>query len=332
MEKLKSKKFKIPDIYFISDRNEIKDIPIGLPYVYGNEKDKIHFIQLLEWEVLYQKLVKTGLPFNWELILKEHGYSPTRAHWHNAIYYNYITSDENYDKIIQNEINLLNNVIPTDDFKKYINDCSALINMDKLKTLKLIPDYQNIIEEAVKTNIHNFISFNHNMYNKKLEGMYGGLEFTSPNRNVIILDISGSMTKSISINILLMAKTMSETYYADILITGTKSILYPYEEIHTLNIEDIYNAIGGGNEGEYFKKILSEPKNYKTAIVFGDNDYPGSYSYYKITDEDGKKLCKWNINEIISFHKDYNDKLAGYARWFTTKNIQYIKNWVKYLN
>ena len=74
MELLTSKRFKLPVLYFITDRKEIKDIPIGVPFLYGNEKDKAYFIQLLEWEVLYQRAIKTGLPFNWDKILKDNGY------------------------------------------------------------------------------------------------------------------------------------------------------------------------------------------------------------------------------------------------------------------
>jgi len=79
-------------------------------------------------------------------------------------------------------------------------------------------------------------------------------------------------------------------------------------------------------------------KNYKTAIVFGDNHHPGDRWDNKynndtktISDEDGKKLCKWNVDKIISFHTTSTTNIAGYARWFDTKEIERISNWVKYL-
>ena len=46
MELLTSKKFKLPVLYFITDRAEIKDIPIGVPFIMGNGSDKKYFIQL----------------------------------------------------------------------------------------------------------------------------------------------------------------------------------------------------------------------------------------------------------------------------------------------
>ena len=53
-----------------------------------------------------------------------------------------------------------------------------------------------------------------------------------------------------------------------------------------------------------------------------------------IKKDDGKKICQWSIGEIISLHTTSNYTLAGYADWFDVpnENIQYIKNWVKYLN
>ena len=170
------------------------------------------------------------------------------------------------------------------------------------------------------------------MYNKKLEGMYGALEFNSPNRNLIICDISGSMTKSIATFILLYSKTMAETFYADILVTGSISVVYPYEIIHTLDVDKVYAEVGRSNEGDIFKTLVSEEKHYKTAIVFGDNDHPGQYASKRISDEDGRKLCKWKVDKVISFHKDSSYDLAGYARWFSPKEVEKIKGWVKYLN
>jgi hypothetical protein len=201
-----------------------------------------------------------------------------------------------------------------------------------LKDLKVFPVWLDKIEKAIETNIHNFAVYNPNMYNKKLEGMYGALEFTSPSRNLIICDISGSMTKSIATFILLYSKTMAETFYADILVTGGISVVYPYELIHTLDVDKVYTEVGRGNEGDIFKTLLSEEKTYKTAIVFGDNDHPGGYASRSISDADGKKLCKWKVGKVISFHKDSNTDLAGYARWFSPKEVEKIANWVKYLN
>lgn len=333
MELLTSKKFKLPTLYFLTNREEIKELPIGIPFIMGNETDKAYFIQLLEWEVLYQRAIQSGLPFNWEKILKDNGYKPVYGPQGSPVFFDYKESDVDYDKIEADIIDLSSIKEDNGDFKQYINDCTAIIDTNKLKDLKVFPVWLDKIEKAIETNIHNFAIYNPNMYNKKLEGMYGALEFTSPSRNLIICDISGSMTKSIATFILLYSKTMAETFYADILVTGGISVVYPYELIHTLDVDKVYTEVGRGNEGDIFKTLLSEEKTYKTAIVFGDNDHPGGYASRKISDADGKKLCKWKIDKVISFHRTSNTDLAGYARWFnvSTGNIEKISNWVKYL-
>ena len=98
---------------------------------------------------------------------------------------------------------------------------------------------------------------------------------------------------------------MAESFYADLLITGSKSTLYPYENLHELNVTTIYEENGMDNDQIYFKNLVTtDAKNYKTAIIFGDNHHPGytwSNIYNRnsktISDEDGKKMCKWNIDK-----------------------------------
>jgi len=201
----------------------------------------------------------------------------------------------------------------------------------------VFPIWLDKIEKAVETNIHNFAVFNPYMYNKKLDGMYGAMELTSPDKNLIIVDISSSIPKAVSTTTLLMAKSMAETFYADILVTGKISKLYYYEEIFMMDVEKIYKEIGMSNEQYYFKKIVTgEKRRYNTVIAFGDNNHPGTRWGRKdkiISDEEGKRICQWEIKKLISFHTDNNIELAGYARWFDVpeSNIEKIANWVKYL-
>ena len=177
------------------------------------------------------------------------------------------------------------------------------------------------------------------MYNKKLEGMYGSLDLVSPDRNLIIIDISGSIPKGVSTTCLALGKNLAESFYTDLLITGSKSTLYSYENLHELNVTTIYEQNGMDNDQVYFKKLVtSDVKHYKTCIVFGDNHHPGeswNNDYNResrtISNFDGKKMCKWKVDKIISFHTTSNHQLAGYSRWFDTKDVEYIKDWVKYL-
>lgn len=224
-------------------------------------------------------------------------------------------------------------------FESFIKDSSVYVDVRKIKDLNLFPLWLDKIEDAISTNIHNFAVYNPNMYNKKLEGMYGSLDLVSPDRNLIIIDISGSIPKAVSTTCLALGKNLAESFYTDLLITGSKSTLYSYENLHELDVKTIYEENGMDNDQVYFKKLVSsEVKSYKTAIVFGDNHCPGYVWNNKynidtrtISDADGKKICKWKVDKIISFHTGSSYELAGYARWFDTKNIEYIKNWVEYL-
>ena len=215
------------------------------------------------------------------------------------------------------------------------------VDIQKLKELNIFPIwFTESIEKSVYTNIHNFAFYNPHMYNKRLDGMYGSIDLTNPHRNLIIIDISGSIPKAISTTILILSKNLAETFFADILITGSKSTLYPYELLYTLNIDTIYEENEMDNDQVYFRKLLeSEVKHYKTAIVFGDNHSPcncwnndfNRKSKF-ISEKDGKKLCKWIVDKVISFHVTSNEEVAGYADWFQPKETECIKDWVKYLN
>lgn len=333
MELLQSEKFKLPTLYFITDRDEIKDIPVGVPFIYGKSSDKKYLIRILEYEILYQEAVKTGYPFNFRKILQDAGYKDLKIFdYHHPLYMDYKTeglTDKEFD--IDSKVS-----INKDDsmFKEYIKDSAVYVDVQKLKALNVFPLWLDTIEEAVHTNIHNFAVFNHNMYNKKLDGMYGAMELTSPGKNLIIIDISGSIPKGVSSTCLTLAKNLAETFYSDLLITGTISTLYPYEEINTLDIETIYEVNGMDNDAIYFRNIVSNDERcYKTAIVFGDNHSPcdswqGSGS---ISREDAKKLCKWKIDKLISFHTNGTYNIAGYADMFSPKEVEKIKDWVKYL-
>jgi hypothetical protein len=340
MKLLQSKKLQLPHVYFITDRKEIKDIPIGVPFIYGHESEEKYLVRILEYEVLYQAALKSGYPFNFKKILKDAGYIDLQDfRFQHPPYLEFMTEElleeEEFDAESTKHLSE-----SCETLSSYIKDSSAYVDVTKLKELNVFPVWLDTIENAINTNIHNFAVFNNNMYNKKLEGMYGGLELVSPNRNLIIIDISGSIPKAVSSTCLALAKNLADSFYADLLITGSKSTLYKYEEIHSLDVEGIYQENGMDNDQVWFKKLVtSEERIYKTAIVFGDNHTPcdkwrNSYntdSTY-ISREDGQKMCKWKIDKLISFHTKSTEWTAGYADWFVPKEVEKIANWVKYLD
>jgi hypothetical protein len=338
MELLTSKKFRLPILYFITDREDIKKLPVGVPFIYGDSKIKNQIIQILEFEILYQKALSTGLPFNFKQILLDAGYKDLQDFWYNhTVYIDYATG-EDVSAGYFGEISPIHK--DKSLFESFIRDSAVYVDIRRIKDLQVFPLWLDKIEEAVRTNIHNFAVYNPNMYNKKLEGVYGSLDLVAPDRNLIIIDISGSIPKGVSTTCLTLSKNLAETFYADLLITGSKSTLYTYEELHKLDVVTIYEENGMDNDQVYFKRLVTgEPKSYKTAIVFGDNHHPGSrwrndynINTGTISDERGKKMCKWTVDKVISFHTSSSEEIAGYARWFSPKEVEKIDKWVKYLN
>jgi hypothetical protein len=311
MELLVSSKLELPTVYYVTNREDIKNIPIGIPYIFGDKVNYNAVVKLLEYEVLYQSAKKTGLPFKFKKILEEQGYT----------------------KLKQVKVNESTTV------QDYISDISWYVNIEKLKDLNLFPVwYIDNLEKAIEVNITNYALYDYNLYNKKLDGCYGDLVFTPPVKNLVIIDISSSIPESISATVLTLCKNLAESFYADVLITGSKSTLYEYENLWKLDINTIYKENGVDNDQVYFKELLSVPRTYNNCIVFGDYHNPGmewNNQYNKgtkyISTEEGKELCQWNINKVISFHKDYNDVMAGYGLWFSSKEVEYVKDWVEYL-
>jgi len=338
MKLLESRKMTLPIIYFVSDRSEVKDIPVGVPFMYGDAEREEGLIRILEYEVLYQAAIDSGFPFDFRQILKEEGYMDLEKWGYgDNIYYEIATEGVIEDVNQEIEYKTLNEAGL--GLKDYIRDSSAYVDIRKLKDLNVFPVWLETIEKAVHTNIHNFAVFNNNMYNKKLEGMYGGIELVSPSKNLIIIDISSSIPRAVSSTCLTLAKSLAETFYADLIITGSETKLYDYEEINQLDVERAYDC-GMGNEGKQIRALLaSDDRHYKTVICFCDNDAIGcNFGQGAVSDEDGKKLCTWTVDKLISFHTRnrsdnyyYSGEVAGYARWFSPTETEKVKDWVKYL-
>lgn len=337
MELLKSNKFEIPILYFISDRDEIKNIPIGVPFIYGNYKDKIRIIRMLEYEVIWNKAITSGFPFDFKRLLKEAGFK-------NVKHYDFCDSTyidhkdvEDYD--INNITKSENKFYTGGDnklFNEFIEDCAAYVDIKKLKDLKVFPIWLTDVESAIETNVHDFAVYNPYMYNKKLDGMYGSIDMKSPAKNLIVIDISASIPRAVGTTCLTLAKHLVETFYADLMVTGLETHLFPYEEIHNLEVEGMYDEFGCGNESKMYRKLVTgEAKNYTTAIVFGDNHSPADGYWHNdeppINRDKAKKMCTWKVEKMISLHTTSNVTRAGYGDFFDVKEIQHIKDWVKYI-
>jgi hypothetical protein len=329
MKLIQSSKVNLPIIYLVENDSELASLPLGIPFIRGNDKDYKEYVRLLEWEVLLRSALATGLPFKWEELLREAGYDnlyTTVAYSEQCVY---VTGTE--PVILDGG---LEPIVPSSTISDFVADISYQVDIEVLKNLKVIPTwFSEKIEDAIKSNIMNSITWNPSLYNKKLDNVTGDVSISTQDRNLIIIDISGSIPKSIAKACLLLSKTMSTQFFADLIITGARSGLFDYSEVADLDIDQVYTDYGQNNESKDFRKIVREAKNYDNVIVFGDNHSPlDNWGHGKtISFTQAYELCKFKVNKIFSFHTTNFKKLAGYAEMFDCSNVEHIDKWVKHL-
>lgn len=330
MKLLQSKKMSLPIIYLIENVMELNELPIGIPYIRGSSKDYNSYVRLLEFEILLKSAIKSGLPFNWERILEQNGYKNLYKAFASSNICVYSIDEDTIT--VDTEIQAISK---SSDISDFIADISYQVDIEVLKNLKVIPTwFSEKIEEAIKSNILSSITWNPGFYNKKLDNVSGSVTITNQNKNLIIIDISSSIPKSIAKATLLLSKTMSTQFYADLIITGARSGLFDYSVVDTLDIDEVYRDYGQNNECRDFRAILSEHKTYDNVIVFGDNHTPLDCwgNEKRLSFKQAKDVCNFKVNKIYSFHTTDNSRLAGYADMFDCNSVDYISNWVKDLN
>lgn len=319
MKLLQSSRIPLPIVYLVADKNELDLLPMGIPFIIGDEAYYNYYVELFELKVLYDSFKKTGLSMDWNGLLKDKGFN-----------INPVGPAKSSDCTSTSEY-----IEPTSVLK----DTSYIIEFEVIKNLGLLPTWFTDIENAIQENILNSVTYNPNLYTKKLGFVAGDVELNSPEKNLIIIDISGSIPRSISTNMLLLSKTMATLFYADLLITGSKTTLYEYNEVGLLNVEKIYKENGTDNDQLGFIKLISTYRKYNNVISFGDDDYPG-YNWFnqynngtrKITVSEGKAINKWQVNKVYSFHTHEKLRETGYTQWFDRTTIEHKQDWTKYLN
>lgn len=321
MKIIKSDRLPLPRVYYVESEDDLKSLPMGIPFIRGNAKDYRKVVRVFEFEFLMKSYLKTGLPFNWNQLLKDNGFKSYEIPEASSNGESGIGGDKVRD---ENEFTV----------EEFLADTSYVVDLEMLKNLKLLPDFYNITEESIKANIHNSIIFNPTLYNKKLGLPIGSTVINEVKRNCIIIDASSSIPVSIATTNLLLAKTMSLNYYADLLVTGAISILYDYSEIQDLDVDEVYSKIGRNNDQVYFMEIMKQTKEYNTIIAFGDNHNPCQRwnGNYPLELEEAKSMCKWKVNKLISGHVDSNEKISGYAILFEPFETEILQDWTKYLN
>lgn len=307
IQQITSKKVELPVIFLIEDEADFQQLPKGLPYIIGKQSELPFITLFLEFQVLYRSCMKTLIPIKWLDCLTKIGYG-------NSLRKYELKSGGVYGAGDNGQY-----LIKTEDF---ITD-QYLVDFDKLSELKILPVWLEDLKASIETNIIDEVMFDPTGFNKQLGMNIGAAGLKHNLKNLLILDISSSMPKSVVLTITNLAKLMSKKFYADVILTGRRSYLIDYEEVPNTDIVGAVSSYGGGNEGDMYKEIVKQSKEYGTVISFGDNDCPGIYA--------GDKNVNFKVHTVYSLHTEGNrtNNITGYAQCFTPQVPTIIvKDWI----
>lgn len=306
IQQITSKKVELPVIFLVENEEDFKQLPKGLPYIIGNQSELPFITIFLEFQVLYRSCMKTLIPVKWLECLSKIGYG-------NNIRKYELKSGGVYGAGDNGQY-----LIKTEDF---VTD-QYLVDFDKLSELKVLPVWLEDLKASIETNIIDEVMFDPTGFNKQLGMNIGSAGLKHNLKNLLILDISSSMPKSVVLTITNLAKLMSKKFYADVILTGRRSYLIDYEEVPNTDIVGAVSSYGGGNEGDMYKEIVKQSKEYGTVISFGDNDCPGI--------KKGDKNMNFKVHTLYSLHTEGNrtSNITGYARGFDPVETFVVKDWI----
>lgn len=314
IKKITSKRVQLPPIFLVETEDDFKELPKGLPYIVGSEKDLSFITIFLEFQVLYKSCIKTGIPIRWLDCLRRIGYKGSQREFTLHSGGEYFASSEG------------DRTISVDEFV----ETQYLVDFDRLSDLKILPVWLEDLKASVQTNIIDEVMFNPTAFNKQLGLNIGASAVKHNMKNLIILDVSGSIPGAIVKTITSLAKLMSKRFYADIMITSGKTVLIDYDAVQESDIIEIARKSGCGNEGEMYAEIVKQPKEYNTVICFGDNDSPMGY----MRGSDKSIKCNFKVNTLYSLHTEgkKTTNLAGYCRVFEPKTTVRVDDWINTIN
>ncbi len=209
----------------------------------------------------------------------------------------------------------------------YVGDLGSSVNVEVLQQLKMLPKFLGDITDCVRTNLFNRGYWTEG-YNKKLGVPVGRFGRSSQLKNLIILDVSGSIPRGISATMISLIDTLRSEVEADLIITASRSAWCPLG-CELPDPDTIRNSFGYGNESYQFFEILRDHVSGRKlghVISFGDTDTP-DYS-----DKGFSLACDTSVEEVRHYHtgrflpKNLDAgsakcrKLArtGYAKWCHT--------------
>lgn len=193
----------------------------------------------------------------------------------------------------------------------YVSGKAGIVNIEELAFLHILPSFMDDITNNIKLNLetYNWVEG----YNKKRGATIGNFDPVSDNKNLIILDISGSIPDGISATMISLAETMRSVANADFILTGSKSFFFE-QGAKLPSPKKMRKMCGYANEAEMFCQILLDHvdgNTYDNVIVFGDNDSPKFFNGYK------KAIEKMNVtvHEVWHYHTWRDNTKCGYGFW-----------------
>lgn len=197
---------------------------------------------------------------------------------------------------------------------EYIGDKSAEVSIEELQALNLLPTFLSDIADSIKRNLYGYDWTEG--YNKKLGVPLGNFNATRERKNLMILDISGSIPRGISATMLTLIDTLRTQANADLIITGSTSLWYEAGS-ELPDPQWIRNNCGYGNEARQFYDILEKHvagHEFGNVICFGDEDCPEYFKSYDVGDTKIPDMSSTKIGKLWSYHTSYK-RTPGYAKW-----------------
>lgn len=291
---------ELPPIYLVENEEDFKQLPKGIPYIIGTQAE-LRFITIyLEFQVLLRACRKTGLPIKWEECLKRIGYNGVKIKKFT------LNSGGEYA-----DSSFGNRPIELDDFiqEQYI------VNFDKLSELKIVPAWLDDLKASIETNIIDEVTFDPTAFSKQLGINVGYGTIKHNMKNLLILDVSGSIPSAIVKTITLMAKMMSKRFYADVMITSGQTQLIDYEKVQETDFVELARKFGTGNEGVMYNRIIKEHKQYNTVICFGDDDSPSRFGGSQSAE------CNFKVETLYSLHTKSTEKKLDIVKHLNQKQF-----------
>lgn len=203
---------------------------------------------------------------------------------------------------------------------EFIGDTLYHVSIEELQALHCLPVFLDDIADAIRQNLIGTEWMAG--WNKKLQCDMGRYQLGQQARNLIIVDVSGSIPSGVAGTMVTLCETMRSQCDADLIITGNRSWWYPNGE--PLPSPDRLRAtIGGCNECVQFYKILREHvigRHWGNIIVFGDQDAPEDSRFSRdqatwLKPEDAGHNTQ--VDNLLAYHT-YKNVVPGYGLWVET--------------